>query len=112
MADDILSDFTEYDDLSIEKILTNLLTPENIELKTEVESPSALAGLKLIQKYLDDIGLKESSELIREYVETLLRLMVSYNRQGRKEIIEAVKGLVEEKRTTPFDKLTKNLSEV
>jgi len=76
--------------ITLQQILNNLLdAKENLELKTHIFKPKALAGLKTIAIYLENIGLKHSSKCINNYIETYLKYMVSYKRKSRTEIIKA-----------------------
>ena len=79
------------DDLTFEKILNALLDGEkNLDLKTHINKPKQLSSLKIIEKVLNDSGLKKSSRLIDVFTQKYLRYMVSFKRMSRQETIKAI----------------------
>ena len=110
---DIRDDFDLREEITYEKILSSLLNSEDLNLKTEIKSPQKLAGLFIYAKYLSQLNLTDSKDLIETYIDILNEYMVSYNRASRKEIIEAVRSMFE-KATTSYslsEKLTRNMVE-
>jgi len=76
--------------LTFQQILSNLLDgSENLELKSHIFKPKALAGLKSLSEYLHKLGYIKSSLIIKRFVRTYLEYMVSYKRLSRTEIIKA-----------------------
>ena len=76
--------------ITLQQILNNLLDgKENLELKSHIFKPKALAGLKSLSEYLHELGYVKSSEIIKKFVRTYLEYMVSYKRLSRTEIIKA-----------------------
>lgn len=73
-----------------EMILSELMTKENIEMKTEIHQPINLAKLYIIGQALVDMKLPKSGNLIHNFITRYLEYMVSHDRMGRKEIIEAL----------------------
>lgn len=112
MTSDMLEGLTDFSEDSIEKILGNLLTDNNIELKTEINNPFALSVLKTIQKYLKEKKLQKSSGFIKIFIKYLLKYYVSYERKSRTEIVDAVKGMIENSRLGASDRLFGNLKEL
>lgn len=91
-------------DETYEKILRALLQSNDIELKTEIQNPLALARLKALATYLNSVGYVKSKKTIEDFIEFYLKYMVSNKREGRKEIIQAIsEGLKKEQSVT--DKL-------
>jgi len=86
----LLNEFTKSDKIDIEEILSLMLTDDDIELKTEIHSPLNLARLRTIAIYFELEDCPESAKVILEFINSYLKYMVSYNRQSRKEIIEAI----------------------
>jgi hypothetical protein len=106
-------DFDLKEEITYEKILSSLLNSEDLNLKTEIRSPQKLAGLFTYAKYLNQLGLSDSKDLLEAYIDILNEYMVSYERASRKEIIEAVRSMFE-KATTSYslsEKLTRNMIE-
>lgn len=94
---------SEEDETSLKDILKSLLDADNdLELKTQVIVPKDIAGLQILASVLKMYDLDDSSELLEEFIEYYLKLMVSYQRRGRKEIVDAVSGLMERERQLGF----------
>jgi hypothetical protein len=94
------SDDMEVDDIaSVENILAQMLKTEDIEMKTEIRDPHALAGLWIVAQRLDNAGLPKCGQLIREWIEKDLLYMVSYDRKRAQEIIQAVTDTIKHNRT-------------
>ena len=78
-------------DISFQKILNNLINvDENLILKTHIHRPKQITKLMLWQDYLESINYPITSKLIENFIDYYLKCMVSYNRIGRKEIIEGL----------------------
>ena len=94
-------------DISLQKILNNLIDGEkNLDLKTHILKPKQLSGLVVLQSYLKSIDLPNSSKLIKNFMTTFKRLMVSYKRLSRTEIIKAISSILEKERLTNTERLT------
>ncbi|QYW08123.1 hypothetical protein 15570_00026 [Lokiarchaeota virus WyrdV1] len=79
------------DDLTFEKILNALLDgKKNLDLKTHINKPKQLAGLKIVENVLKDSNCRKSSGIINAFTQKYLRYMVSYDRLSRKETIRAI----------------------
>ena len=78
-------------DLTFEKILNALLDGKhNLDLKTHINKPKQLAGLKIVENVLKKAKCNISSGIINAFTEKYLRYMISYNRLSRKETIRAI----------------------
>jgi hypothetical protein len=112
MSQDIKDEFDLDTDITYEQILNSLLDSKDLVLKTEVKEPQKLAGLKIFGKYLEQIGFEEGSSLIEMFIEILNEFMVSYDRQSRREIVDAVKSMFEKKSVSMSlsEKLTTNMA--
>ena len=86
-----LKDLSESNEISIQKILINLLDgKKNLDLKTQIDKPKELASLVSLANYLKQHKYPISYNTIMKFITTYLRYMVSYNRMSRKEIIKAL----------------------
>lgn len=95
------------DDLTFEKILNALLDGDkNLDLKTHINKPKQLAGLKVIENVLKDAKCKDSYKLIEAFTKKYLRYMVSFKRMSRMETIKAISEPSEAIKTEK-DKFTK-----
>ena len=62
------------DDLTFEKILNALLDGDkNLDLKTHINKPKQLAGLKIISDVLKDAECEHSHELLEAFILKYLR---------------------------------------
>ena len=96
------------DDLTFEKILNALLDGDkNLDLKTHINKPKQLAGLKIISNVLKEAKCKASFKLIDAFTLKYLRYMVSFKRLSRFETIKAISAPSEAIKSEK-DKFTKN----
>lgn len=110
MSDDIFNELIESTDISLQQILNNLLDgSQNLDLKTQIVKPKQLASLNVLSDLLKEMKFKDSSKMLKDFIEIYLRYMVSYERQSRKEIIRAVSSLLERENKDLVQKLTKNM---
>ena len=94
---------SEEDDTTAIDILKGLMDAESdLELKTHVIVPKDIAGLQVLVSVLKMYELDGSSKLLETFITYYLKLMVSYQRKGRKEIVDAVSGLMERERSLKF----------
>jgi hypothetical protein len=94
----MLSGLLSTDEESFEKIVLEMLNPEDVEMKTEVHSPVALTRLETMAIWYDFENVPECAKLIREFCKLYRVNMVSFNRQSRKEIKEILtEGLKRER---------------
>jgi len=102
----VLSELTEVNDISLNEILSNLLDGEkNLDLKTHIFKPKQLSVLFVLGSYLNGNGAKHTSGIIAEFIQIYLRYMVSFDRLSRVEIIKAISGLKEKEDTVNSKKL-------
>lgn len=87
-----LKDLIGSDIASMEQILANLLSPENVEMKTEIQNPLGFSGLAMFSEYLVRLGFTKSANLINRFLKTHFIYCVSKNRGSRNEVIEAFKN--------------------
>lgn len=98
-------------DMGVQEILNVLLEGDtNLDLKTHILKPKQLSSLIVFANYLKSIELKNSAKLINDFIETFKRLMVSYKRLSRVEIIKAVSSIIEKERLSNTEKLTTKLT--
>lgn len=81
--------FEGIDQTSYEKILSQLLTEGNIDLKSDLKNPMALTQLASLSKWCEKEKLTKTQEMIDSFIEKYLRYMVSHNRKSRTEIVQA-----------------------
>lgn len=92
MGSDLMEGFNQVDNQSdLYKMLGLLFDKDNIELKTELKNPPALAALKTLSKTLKNIKFHRSAAILDYYIKTVMEYFVSYNRQGRTEFVDAFK---------------------
>ena len=97
MADSLIKGMKPEADLSVEKILNNMLDAgQNLALKTEIHKPKELAGLTMRGKHLTQVNMRKSGKNIDDFVQIYLEYMVSYRRQSREEVSHVLASLREE----------------
>ena len=77
---------------SITDMLELLFSKEDVETKTRIQKPSAIAGLVTFADHLKDIGLVKSSERLKGLIQTRLELNISEKGLGRSEFVDAFKS--------------------
>lgn len=84
------------------KILSDMLDPKNIDMKTEIHNPVTFAILesicinieKLVGKINNlDVKLPRFKAVLDKIIEKIKTLMVSYARKSRGEIKEILQGI-------------------
>ncbi|MFW9949620.1 MAG: hypothetical protein ACFFKA_05790 [Candidatus Thorarchaeota archaeon] len=94
MAENGLLGILNAAEMSIEqKIVEELLNGKNLETKTELNKPILWSCMKLIEDFLESKKLSKSSIIIRVFTEYTFRYLISKDRKGRTEYLEALKGL-------------------
>lgn len=91
-------------------IVSSLLDDKNIEMKTEIINPYALTTLMTIANYLKEHNDVLNHNLIKFWIDKLLKYMVSNNRSSRKEITEILKGYFTLEKEKEKVGLTSNLA--
>lgn len=97
--------FDNVENASFEQILNELLSTDNLDLKTEIKDPLALTRLKTYSDYWRSIGLVKTSDYLDNFILKYLTYMVSYQRQRSKEIVSAVSSIVEKSKPKMADRL-------
>lgn len=83
-------------DITAQEILSNLLDgSENLDLKTHINKPKQLAGLKVVGLFLGDFNLNGSGKLLLSFIDIYLRYMVSFKRLSRREITKVLSHTIE-----------------
>lgn len=92
IGSDLMEGFNQVDNQSdLYKMLGLLFDKTDIELKTEIKNPPALASLKTVSKALRNVKFVRSANILDYYIETVMGYFVSYKRQGRAEFVDAFK---------------------
>lgn len=87
MEDNFEGLFKVGEDVTAEKLVLQFYDKKNINMKTEIPDKMlmAMAVLKPTAKMMRKEGLTISADLTEEILEEVKELMVSRNREGRKE---------------------------
>ncbi len=73
-------------------VIKQLMTGNaDLDLKTEISKPRPLAFLNVIIDFCNNNNLKQSANILESFRNHYLRYMVSYQRSGRKELVEILK---------------------
>src|SRR4030066_2103146 len=93
------------DDDTFQKILVKLIDPMNPETKTEIHDPLALTRLLAIADWCEAEKAIKTAATLRAFAHEYRVNMISFNRQSRKEVVQALtEGLKQER--TMAEKLT------
>jgi hypothetical protein len=114
MALDVFQDLFTKEEISNQKILHDLLESKTgLNMKTEIVLPVEITAWDVyahaLEYYFKKAGLKNSNsvQIMKDFSFLFKEHMVSHKRQSRKEITDAIKGLLSETRNRSLlDKLT------
>ena len=79
------------DDSGLLESLKMLFSKDNIELKSEIRNPPAMALLKVLAEKCFKIGFVKTAKTLNDYIKYVMEFFVSYNRKGRGEFVDAYK---------------------
>lgn len=69
------------------------MTPDNIELKTELHNPQAVTSLTTLAKWCEMEGCTKTAYIIKGYLTNYRIDMASNKRKSREEVVDAITGL-------------------
>jgi len=88
-----MEDVEELNDL---QVLNTLLDgTRNLDLKTDIVNPKALAVLKMISNVMVGWNLDIGGLAIQDFIEIFLRYNISKDRLSRKEVVEVLASRME-----------------
>ena len=92
MMDDLESDSSQ---VTSNQIIKGLLTEDDLDVKTEIWNPLAAATIGVLATNIDKVlqqkvTAKDIKDLIGDWHHDFKKYMVSYKRQSRKEVVQAV----------------------
>jgi len=90
-----MDDLDEDSNISGNQIINKLLTEEDLAVKTEIWNPLAASTLDVLGENFDKVlqqkvTAQDLKKLIIDWQLWMRRNMVSYKRQSRKEVVQAV----------------------
>ena len=106
-----IDDLEDDSEITLNEILVRLMeADEHLELKPHIVKPKDTTMIKVLADFLEE-KYKGVSRILNLFYNTYLKLMVSYNREGRREITKAIAGLLESENITMGigERLTTNL---
>lgn len=77
------------------KLLSSLADENQIEIKTDLESPLALTQLRAVGRWYEKAGFKGSKKIIEDFITDYSKYRVSYQRKGRGELVSAIQQIKE-----------------
>ena len=88
---DVLDGMTDVSEETTEKIMAQLLNKDDIQLKTEINSPASMARLSVIAQVIEDMGVFSTDDNpIRLWANEYLLNQVSLNRGSRHEFRDMI----------------------
>ena len=97
-----LGDLFKEEPIDTNKILSDLLNPKNIDMKTHIVSPLTFAILEgiinNIEGLLSEIGKEKiklplTKKLLKDIIKQLKHFLVSWNRLSREEITKTLQSI-------------------
>ena len=91
----LFDDLEEDSDVSTNQIIKSLMTSEDLEVKTQITNPLAQSTLDITAKYFakimsQRITADDISNFMVDWNRWFRMNMISYDRQSRKEVVQAV----------------------
>ena len=80
-------------DVKREIVLELLDSENNLDEKTELGKPMKWSCLFSVKRYVEKLKLKQSTNILQIFINQSHRYLISKNRKGRKEYIEALNSL-------------------
>lgn len=81
-----------------QKIVEELLNSQNLDSKTELQKPMKWSILRVIISFLESKKLLKSSKILDEFVNTSFKYLISLDRKGRIEYIQALQAVNEKEK--------------
>jgi hypothetical protein len=82
---------------SVEKeIVDELFSNENLDRKTELNKPITWSVMNTLWAFLDEHELRYSSGILRNFLDTSFRFLISHKRRGREEYVRALQAIARE----------------
>lgn len=104
-----ISELMKEDTMNTTKILSDLLNPKHINMKTDITDPITFSLLEAIVNQLEDMlnGIKDNTKkqklklsitkkMLKKMIKCLKEFLVSWDRKSRTEITETLKSTREE----------------
>ena len=110
---DPMEPFNRFDMDNLQETLKILLSKEDIEMKTRIKNPMAMAGLEILARACGKIGFVKTAKTYKSYIKHFMQNKVSEDGKSRAEFVDAFKSITE-KFMGPMsigDKLTENLKD-
>lgn len=101
----IFESMIPYEEETVERIITDMIDPENVEMKTRVGVPLNLSRLELFGTWYEMENLPKSAEVIKVFCKLLRVNEVSLDGKSREEIVRILSEAMKQERTLR-DKLT------
>jgi len=94
MENSLNSLFESSEDIDMKrKIVEQLLNNENLASKTELSKPLRWSCLDTIREYVQKHQLPQANAILEKFIQTSFTYLISFERKGRTEYIEALKSL-------------------
>ena len=87
-------------DKEIAGLVSSLAKKEDIELKSDLNNPMAITRLVNWAIWAENSGFTGTKTIVDQFIKDYLMFRVSYNRQGRSEIVRAISAINEKVKTS------------
>lgn len=96
---DVFKGMQQLEEETVEKIVVNMLNPENVEMKTRVGVPLALSRLELMGTWYEIENLPISKKVIDIFCKFLRVNEVSLDGKSREEIVRILSEAIKQERS-------------
>lgn len=91
-----LDDLFDTEQSTETEILAELMSLSDLDRKTDLTHPIVWSVLQTVSAYLDGKQLHKSAGLIDNFMQMSFRYLISKNRRGRAEYVQAVEAFADE----------------
>jgi response regulator of citrate/malate metabolism len=90
---DLFTNVDQKDDDLRQKVVEKLINNEDLESKTELNKPLRWSCLETIQNFIEKKDMSITANILKNFMNTSFTYLISNERKGRKEYIEALNAL-------------------
>lgn len=92
MSEKILEGFGKIEEMTPEKILSQLLKVSKVDMHTEIKSPLNITALEVISRFLKGKDFSYSHKILNLWLKRFKINMVAYERKRALELVDAYKS--------------------
>lgn len=86
-------------DKEVAQLVSSLAKKGDIELKTDIKNPMAVAKLLAWADWAESKGYSGTRKIVKDFLKNYMEISVSRDRKGRIEIVRSISAINEKMRT-------------